>query len=401
MPDAGDAPGARRAPAARRCPTRRRGRGRCASRSTIITFSARSFAEPRARAGRRPRRRRGGVPLIGRVTTSRPRRRRNSSGERPTVAPHGPASSAPWRGWSREAGGERVERVARERALDAHREVRLEELAGVRCAPRTPPRPPAAQRRRAAPSERAGGKRARRAGPPGRQPRAPLGQRAGALRGLERLEPPAAAGVEAQDVVVERERERRQPGARGRRRGQALDEVAEREAEMAEPAAAHRIGVLLGAGDRRLLVEDRERVLVRLGDPDGLRAEDRAAGGPRPGQGERAVVAAQRENRLGGRPVDVERLRHEPRGRPAHSVPRDGVAEAAGQRRAAGLALAPVGGGEQLVDRVDAGEAQGLGLPAARRGADPRQARQLGVAPQQQVAQRATGEVRRRTPSPT
>jgi hypothetical protein len=50
-------------------------------RSTIITFSAASFAERRnacapalSSAGR------GQVPLIGDVTTSRPRRRRNSSG---------------------------------------------------------------------------------------------------------------------------------------------------------------------------------------------------------------------------------------------------------------------------------------------------------------------------------
>ena len=67
-------------------------------RSTIITFSARSFAD-RESASPAPLSR-GAVPLIGSVSTCRPRRRRKSSGEALHSAPHGPATSAAWRGAS-------------------------------------------------------------------------------------------------------------------------------------------------------------------------------------------------------------------------------------------------------------------------------------------------------------
>ena len=77
-------------------------------RSTIITFSARSFTDAaraaRVSSARLPSRpsasTRGAVPLIGSVTTSRPLRRRNSSGERLQTAPHSPAITPPWRGSS-------------------------------------------------------------------------------------------------------------------------------------------------------------------------------------------------------------------------------------------------------------------------------------------------------------
>ena len=70
-------------------------------RSTIITFSARSLPEAaraaRVSSARVPSRpaasTRGAVPLIGSLTTSRPRRRRNSSGERLHTAPQGPVTS--------------------------------------------------------------------------------------------------------------------------------------------------------------------------------------------------------------------------------------------------------------------------------------------------------------------
>jgi hypothetical protein len=53
------------------------------ARSTIITFSARSFALATSVAGSVP------VPLIGRVSTSRPRHDRNRSGDADTTATAG------------------------------------------------------------------------------------------------------------------------------------------------------------------------------------------------------------------------------------------------------------------------------------------------------------------------
>ncbi len=60
------------------------------TRSTIITFSARSLADVSSSA----RRSAGRVPLIGSLRTSRPRRARKSSGERLATVPHGPATNA-------------------------------------------------------------------------------------------------------------------------------------------------------------------------------------------------------------------------------------------------------------------------------------------------------------------
>jgi hypothetical protein len=67
-------------------------------RSTIMTFSARSFAAPAssARCASAPSASagRGRVPLIGAVRTVSPVRATNSSGDRLATAPHGPASHA-------------------------------------------------------------------------------------------------------------------------------------------------------------------------------------------------------------------------------------------------------------------------------------------------------------------
>ena len=55
-------------------------------KSTIITFSARFFAEASNSAGSALN---GAVPLIGEVNTSSPIRRKNSSGEKLTSSPCG------------------------------------------------------------------------------------------------------------------------------------------------------------------------------------------------------------------------------------------------------------------------------------------------------------------------
>ncbi len=89
----------------------------------------------------------------------------------------------------------------------------------------------------------------------------------------------------------------------------------EAEAEPADPAAAD--GVLRGVAalDGGLLVEQRERVLARGGDPDRRRAEDRAAPGPATGEREGPLVAAEGERRPPGVDGDlVQRGPPQPRG---------------------------------------------------------------------------------------
>jgi hypothetical protein len=60
------------------------------TRSTIITFSARSFSDASSSAWPPA----GRVPLIGALRTVRPERVRNTSGERLATVPHGPATNA-------------------------------------------------------------------------------------------------------------------------------------------------------------------------------------------------------------------------------------------------------------------------------------------------------------------
>ncbi len=60
-------------------------------RSTIITFSARFFADAVSSSGSESS---GAVPLIGDVSTSSPVRRRNSSGEKLATAPSGASTNA-------------------------------------------------------------------------------------------------------------------------------------------------------------------------------------------------------------------------------------------------------------------------------------------------------------------
>ena len=92
-----------------------------------MTCSAASFAE--ARSSARPPS--GRVPLIGRVRSRRPLRRRNSSGEAETIAQPFPSKtrqalspSGASFGWVRdgEPGGERARRCPRTRPRDAGRD---------------------------------------------------------------------------------------------------------------------------------------------------------------------------------------------------------------------------------------------------------------------------------------
>jgi hypothetical protein len=121
-----------------------------------------------------------------------------------------------------------------------------------------------------------------------RKPRAqqpePLAQDGVALVAPERLEPPRPVGVEAQQVVVEGEREARE-GHRPRRPGwHRFEGGAEPVAEEAEPAAAdRRVGLRLRL-HLRLLREQRERVGVGRRDHDRFRADDRPAARPVAGQ---------------------------------------------------------------------------------------------------------------------
>lgn len=59
------------------------------TRSTIMMFSATSFAEARSADGQASS---GKVPLIGLDMTAVPRRRRKSSGDSDATAPHAPAT---------------------------------------------------------------------------------------------------------------------------------------------------------------------------------------------------------------------------------------------------------------------------------------------------------------------
>src|SRR4051794_15241094 len=77
-------------------------------------------------------------------------------------------------------------------------------------------------------------------------------------------------------------------------------------------------------------------------------------------------------------------------------TPRDSIGHRGDARRALRALLLAVRAPVHRVDPVDAHPAQRLGLPGRRAVPDPRQAGQLGVAPQDEVAQRAAGEIGRR-----
>ena len=102
-----------------------------------------------------------------------------------------------------------------------------------------------------------------------------------ALGRRERLEPPEAVGVLMHDVVVVGEVE---VGQRHRPRvGQRhlLDACRQAVPEPAEPTATDRVGRGRTPVDRGQIIEQRERIIVRLGDTQRLGRDDRSAPGPR------------------------------------------------------------------------------------------------------------------------
>ena len=288
------------------------------TRSTIITFSARSFSEraqllalvrrPRALDRRAPHGAAGArEEELGREARDRPPR---TGDERGAV-----------RRQRLRGGGEEVERVALQPALEAHAEVGLEEVAGGdprRGTPRPPRRgrpPTGSSASRACRTAAAAAASARRAASCVAPPR----DRLLAPRRHERLEPPAPVRVHPQDVVVVGERAVGERHGPWRRRVARLDAVARLEAEEAEPAAAD--ARRRGRGRRlRQLVEHREQVLVRPGDAHGLRAEHRAAARPRPDQRERPLLAAQDQRGRSGRYVGVEPFAEHRGAHPPHPI---------------------------------------------------------------------------------
>ena len=137
-----------------------------------------------------------------------------------------------------------------------------------------------------------------------RHPCAQLGlarrQRVGALGRPQALEPPAALGVQAQQVVVERKLEVRQRAGPRRRGVQLLHPRAEPVAQPPHPAAVY-ARALDGVE-----LEQSERVLAGIGHPHRLRPHQRAAACPGPGQRERPLVAAHEQRRALGRESPVQ-----------------------------------------------------------------------------------------------
>ena len=202
---------------------------------------------------------------------------------------------------------EQVERIAADVGAEPHREVDLVDVAGGDVVPRAchPGGVPVGRRQRRADRpdrERARGRRGLRE--PLAQQREALLQRHRPGLAPKRFEVPAPVGLAAQDVVVEGERERRQPGVLGRWRRQRLDQRAEPVAEPAEPAAAER--PVVAAGDDRLVVEQREGVTLAVRDDQRLGAEHGAAAGPIAHEGERPRVVAQQARDVERRPARVE-----------------------------------------------------------------------------------------------
>jgi hypothetical protein len=116
----------------------------------------------------------------------------------------------------------------------------------------------------------------------------PLLQRLGAVVGPEGLEPPSAIGVEAQQVIVEGEDGVGQPLLRRRWGREPLEAAAESVAEHPEPAAADE--AVRGARDRRLPIEQRERILTLAGDADGLATDHCSRTRPAAGQCEGPLI---------------------------------------------------------------------------------------------------------------
>ena len=159
---------------------------------------------------------------------------------------------------------EQVERIALPLGLEPEAEVRLEDLAGGDALAAFVDRGHVARAARRRRLERADPHRPLSHSL--REPRAqqlePGAQRRIALVGPERLEPPAAVGVEPKHVVVEGEREVGQRHVPRRGRRHALEPCAEVVAEEAEPAAADGAAALVGVLDDRLPIEQLERILV-------------------------------------------------------------------------------------------------------------------------------------------
>ena len=198
----------------------------------------------------------------------------------------------------RRGGGEQVERVA----LPAGPPGAGRGSPGTGRRPRSAPGTPRRPRRGRAATGSSASRASRTAAAAGGvgQPRGELGaaarERRLALRGDERLEPPAAGRVEPQHVVVVGERAVGQRHGARRRRVAGLDAVARLEAEEAEPAAADRAGGA-AAGAAGTSSSSANRSSSGPGHADRLGAEDRAAARPGADQRERAVGAAQEQRR--------------------------------------------------------------------------------------------------------
>ena len=122
----------------------------------------------------------------------------------------------------------------------------------------------------------------------------PLIEKVGALSGPQPLEPPPLT-VADNDVVVERERERRARDRCRRARGKLLDERAEPVPEPSDPAAADE---RFPSDNLRLHPNNRERIRVRVGRARRVRPEHRQAAQPFAGQRERTLIPAQPGDRF-------------------------------------------------------------------------------------------------------
>ena len=221
---------------------------------------------------------------------------------------------------------EQVERVALPLGFEPETQVGLEDLAGGDALAAFVDRGHVARAARWGRLERADPHRpfSHTLREPGAQQLEPGAQLGIALVGPQCLEPPAAVGVEAKQVVVEGEREvgQRRVPRRGRRH--ALEPCAEVVPEEAEPAASDATAVFAGVLDHRLAIEQLERILVLARHHERLRPHERPAARPVAGQPERALVAADQQAALRRRQVAVELDPHNARAiRDAHrSAPR-------------------------------------------------------------------------------
>ena len=270
--------GGRLARALRPTRTCTRVRGRCASGRRSSRARPRpwpsSAAARRAAAARMGSGSRAIVPLIGAVVTAWPRRRRNSSGERLATSPRGVLKAAPHRrGRSSRGPGQELGRRPVPTALEPQADVGLEDLPGG------DPLAAVGHRRQVMRRPRRGEGRAGRVGACAAAGRSAVRttarqmaqtgvQRGPARLGGQRLEPPPALGVAAQDVVVVGQVEFGHAPRPRRPRRQPLDPGAQPVAEPAEPAAPDRVRMTEVAGRHcRQPVQRGERLvpLVRHG----------------------------------------------------------------------------------------------------------------------------------------